>query len=357
MKAYILATVAILGLVQCQSEAVESDTIAVEETPVAWELSKPILKRSQLELNFPGVVEFQEQGQQEISFPIAVRIEKFYKAPGTWVKTGTKIAEISHPNLIEYQRTYFQTKAEFTASQQHYKRWKNLRTNGQASESEWNTVELAHDKAKSALAASQAVLASFGIQAENLETILPSIPVYASIDGQLQSFLVSAGAYLPSERPLVRIVDAGMKRVTAELTPVLAEQISSNDTVRINSRHGAVQGYVTAVGDGSTDKNTSSVWIDIDGSFDGKSGTPVQVAVNVRGAEAWSVPLSAVLYEGNQAFIIQQRPNGNFVRTDIVLSASSSNEASFTCAEKKRVEWPVVVRMANRAYSLVSGAE
>ena len=34
-------------------------------------------------------------------------------------------------------------------------------------------AELANAKAKSALAASQAVLASFGVQAENLETILP----------------------------------------------------------------------------------------------------------------------------------------------------------------------------------------
>jgi len=57
-----------------------------------------------------------------------------------------------------------------------------------------------------------------------------------------------------------------------------------NDTVRIVSSQGAVQGHVTAIGDGSTDKNTSNVWIDFDESFDVKSGTPVQVAVDVLGA-------------------------------------------------------------------------
>lgn len=355
MKKYIFALVALVGLVQCQksSEPVMDKVSEVDTDPLEWETVLPIKGTSSEWIKFPGIFEPQEEGIREVSFPIAVKVDRYEVEPGQQVAKGEIVAYISHPNLIQYQSDYFEALAAFEAEKLHYERWSSLKASNQASESEWTSVQFQFKKAKNKVAASKAVLETFGIVPKALQDIEALVPVYAPISGQIQELSVVTGGYLQSETALLRVVDPNKKRVVANLAPEWSESIKTGDSAKVRLFSQTISASVMAIGNGSTEEQPK-VWLALHDPIAAKAGTPVAIEVISRGLTAWSVPASAILYEGNQAFIVQTNPKDlELVRTNVEFLGKTSQSVTVRFSQEKRLAWPVVVKYANRAYAML----
>ena len=355
MKKYIFALIALVGLVQCQksSEPVMDKVSEVATDPMEWETVVPTKGTSLERIKFPGIFEPQEDGIREVSFPSAVKVDRYEVEPGQQVARGEIVAYISHPNLIQYQSDYFEALAAFEAERLHYERWSSLRASNQASESEWTSVEFQFKKARNNVAASKAVLETFGIVPKALQEIQALVPVFAPISGQIQELSVATGGYLQSETALLRVVDPNKKRVVANLAPELSERIKTGDSAVVKLFSQTISASVKAVGNGTTDQQPK-VWLTLHDNIGAKAGTPVAIEVISRGLTAWSVPASAILYEGNQAFIVQTNPKDQeLVRTNVELLGKTSQSVAVRFSQEERLEWPVVIKYANRAYAML----
>lgn len=348
VKSIIIIFAFALGFVQCTSEApAPVKQAAHSAVQVSWKTAVPQWSASQSEWQFSGIWEAAEQNVYDVSFPGAVKVVRYHVRPGQTVGKGALLAEISSPGLTELQSNYLARKAESATQKLSFQRWEQLHEQRSASDLEWSSAQRDWKLVQNACDALAASLENYGVKAENLERVQPTIKVYSPAAGQVQGLTVATGAFLPAEQPLTTLFAMKEPRVVAEVVPEVANQLMRGAKAHVHSSSGVLECEVRAISKTANADGMVMMWLEPKEAFaDWFSGAPADISAFAAADSAWAVPTTALQYEGAQAFVIAES-DGQLTRLNVDILAKN-NKTAFL----KEMPQPVphvIIEHVNRA--------
>lgn len=165
-----------------------------------------------------GLLDVPPQQMLSISMPIGGILRNTDLLEGFWVKKGQVIAQMEHPDYIQLQQDYLETKAQLVFLEQEFERQKELSAENVTAKKTFQKTESERNTLRVRLEALKQKLLLMNIQVSRLEggTILRSIPVLAPISGYVTKVNANVGKYVSPNEPLFEIVDT--EHLHAELT-------------------------------------------------------------------------------------------------------------------------------------------
>jgi len=234
MKGNIIIIITALALSACgnKGKAPEADSAAAEHAHEAGtvELTDAQFKTIQLQtgeleqqrlsgaIKVNGLLDVPPQQMLSISMPIGGILRHTDLLEGYWVKKGQVIARMEHPDYIQLQQDYLETKAQLAFLDQEYERQQELSAENVTAKKTFQKTDAERNTLKIRLEALKQKLLLMNIAVSKLEggAILRSIPVIAPISGYVTKVNANVGKYVSPNEPLFEIVDT--EHLHAELT-------------------------------------------------------------------------------------------------------------------------------------------
>ncbi|MEI6900625.1 MAG: efflux RND transporter periplasmic adaptor subunit [Bacteroidota bacterium] len=160
-------------------------------------------------LQVNGVIGVNPMDVASVSFLMGGFIQSTRLVPGSTVKKGDVLAEISNLEFIQLQQDYLETKAKFEYAEIEFKRHSALFKENVYSEKNVQQVETEYKTLKSRLHALEQKLILLGILPQSLtdEKISGTLQLKAPIDGYVKTVNVSIGKYVNPSDVLFEIVN------------------------------------------------------------------------------------------------------------------------------------------------------
>ena len=162
--------------------------------------------RSMLKLS--GRVELPPSGMAVVTTPIPGRIMDVLIEPGEYVRKGQKLFSVFNMELIDWQRSYLQEKADLEFLEIEVERLKNLAAEKLTAEKNYQKIQADLKAKKVAMMAMSQRLRTVGIDAdEGNGNFRSTFYVLASQSGKVEHLNINSGAYVEPTATLVEIIN------------------------------------------------------------------------------------------------------------------------------------------------------
>ena len=187
----------------------------VELTPAQYkvagiELGKVEQKNLSSIIKVNGVLEAPPQSLISISAILGGFVKNTDLLHGSRVKKGEAIVVMEHPDYIQLQQDFFDSKSRLVYLELEYKRQKGLREQNVSSAKIFQQTTADYKSMKAEVNALEEKLALIGINAEQLqesETISRAVTIRSPIDGYVSKVNVNIGKYVNPEDVMFEIVN------------------------------------------------------------------------------------------------------------------------------------------------------
>lgn len=201
----------------------EEETSVVELSPeqvktIDLKLAKIEMKNLSGAIKVNGMLDVPPQNLVSISAPLGGFVKSTELLQGMKVTKGQTIAVMQHPDYIQMQQDYLDTKSQLEYLETEYKRQQELSKENVSSQ---KTVQQAKSQYESMLAKNaglKAKLMMVGIHSEKLTSggIQNTVTIVSPISGYVTSVNVNIGMYVNPTDVMFKIVDT--EHLHAELT-------------------------------------------------------------------------------------------------------------------------------------------
>ncbi|MBI3524552.1 MAG: efflux RND transporter periplasmic adaptor subunit [Betaproteobacteria bacterium] len=286
--------------------------------------------------NFPAQAIVPPDREQVVSSPVAGLISQILVQPNQTVRRGAPLLRIASPELGQLQLQLLQAAARATLARQAAQREQALFDEGIIPQRRVQEAQAGLKEAEAALHQAKAGLRLGGLSAVMIERIADSGKPQDSITlAATQGGIVTGIAVKPGQR-----VDAATALLHVAQTDSLWLEIQLPVSENVNWKDGTkvkVQGRdVTArILSASPTVSSSSQTVTLRAAVEGNTGQirpgefvtvelPIVATVTTRAAtqDSWDVPLSAVVHDGNQAYLFVRTADG-FAARPVKVAASA----------------------------------
>lgn len=165
-----------------------------------------------------GLLDVPPQQTVSISMPYGGILRNTALLEGYWVKKGQVIAQMEHPDYIQLQQDYLDTKSQLGYLSREFDRQKELSAENVTSKKTFQKTEADHRSLEIRLEALKQKLLLMNISVAQLEkgTILRAIPVITPISGYVTKVNANTGKFVSPNEAMFEIVDT--EHLHAELT-------------------------------------------------------------------------------------------------------------------------------------------
>lgn len=165
-----------------------------------------------------GLLDVPPQQTVSISMPYGGILRNTALLEGYWVKKGQVIAQMEHPDYIQLQQDYLDTKSQLGYLSREFDRQKELSAENVTSKKTFQKTEADHRSLEIRLEALKQKLLLMNISVAQLEkgTILRAIPVITPISGYVTKVNANIGKFVSPNEAMFEIVDT--EHLHAELT-------------------------------------------------------------------------------------------------------------------------------------------
>jgi cobalt-zinc-cadmium efflux system membrane fusion protein len=270
-----------------------------------------------------GMLDVPPQQMLSISTPFGGILRNTQLLEGYWVKKGQVIAEMEHPDYIQLQQDYLETKAQLGFLDQELERQQELSRENVTARKTLQKTEADHRTFKVRMEGLRQKLLLMNISIPNLEkgTIIRAIPVIAPISGYVTKVNANIGKFVNANEPMFEIVDT--EHLHAELT------VFEKDIPRLK-----IGRKVRFVLSNETEERTATIHligreIDSDRTIrvhchldredkEMMPGTYLKAWVETGAAEVPSLPDEAIVMEGDKyyVFMAEEEPH-HFKRLEV----------------------------------------
>jgi cobalt-zinc-cadmium efflux system membrane fusion protein len=340
------------GLTACQQQAspeegssAQAVEVSVEE-PV--ELTEEQIDLAGVQLGRPerrvisgyiectGTIDVPPRSLASVYSPVNGFVEKVDHLPGEYVRKGTVLTTITHPDLVRLQRQFLESRSRLEALRSDYHRKDTLAGSEAASQRALEQARAEYEIELAHYNGIKAELGLIGIDTDHLEEsgeIQPRIAIRAPVSGYIDQVNINLGKLIAPDDLLYQIVDDS--HVHLELR-VYAKDLGK---IRKGQR-------IDAVMPGSDKELAAEVYligkmIDMEtktalvhGHFLNESvkmapGTFLHAHIYIESEETWTVPTSAVVRAGAESFLFVEEGNG-FVKMPVSIGRSSGDYVEVT---------------------------
>ncbi len=267
-------------------------------------------------LECTGQIEVPPQNRASVHSPVQGFIREVNYLEGDFVKKGTVLAVLAHPDLIRLQREFLESKGRLAWLEQEKLRKESLAAEDALAQKEKSKavsdyqIELAHFNGL------RAELIMLGLPVEALESegaIQQSLALRAPVSGYITRIHTNLGDLVSPGDPLYEMVDPAHVHLELQVFAKDAASVQKGQVIEcrvpgIEARYLAV---VHLVGR-EVDQATKAVRVH--GHFDEEPsnlfpGAYVQAWITTRADSAWALPQSALVAENGVDMVYVQKGN------------------------------------------------
>lgn len=289
------------------------------------ELGQPQERAIGSYLSCSGQIDVPPAGRHAIHSPVMGFVGNIKHLPGQYVKRGTPLTSIHHPDLIRLQRDYLETAARLPFLEKDKARKAELAEADAASQKAFETIASELAVVQSRLSGLRAELELIGIDVDELQqsqTLQKRIYLYAPASGYLTAIPAQPGQLIQPDAPLFRMIDKSHLHLELEVYAKDLPKVKVGQAVRIQQAGSEreLRGQVHLIGQAvDLESKTARVHVHFD-EHPGQLavGTFLFAHIQVDSRRATVVPTSAIVRSGESAFVFQQTEEG-FKRVPVEL--------------------------------------
>jgi cobalt-zinc-cadmium efflux system membrane fusion protein len=325
----------------------QATALAIQTRPVVRE-------RLRFTLPVPGIVLPAPGHELVISAPVDGRITRLFVREGDHVAAGDPLVEIESLTIGNLVADYIQAQADAVYMTQQFARLEKLQDKGVGSLRELERVRAESQRADASLSAARSRLIAIGFTTDHIERWSPAAPIdprltiRAGIGGIVSTAYVVLGEAVDVHERILVLIDPSQVMVRAFLSPQDLELVQTDGDLtlfRDETGEGALTGKIATINPTLDATNRAAT---VNGIFATEDNWPVpgqnlRVQVGaVTATPVLSVPLSAVVFEGESAVVfVQLAPRRYDMRrieiarmtgTDVVVTAGLVEGEEVACS-------------------------
>lgn len=267
-----------------------------------------------------------------VSYPFPARVAAIHVRPGDWVKVGQELVTLQSEAVGEAKSGYFKARADFELATSNYEREKRLFDRGAGAGKNLQAAEAERKVAEASLNAAEKKLHVLGFTEEQVKRaaetheINATIVLYAPLAGRIIDNNISLGAMVDQTSEILTVLDPGVLCVDADIyeRDIAAVQKGQEVDVTVPAYPDLVfKGRILYIGD-VIKEETRTVTVRTEVGNEGyrlKPGMFASLRILLdRQARALTVPLAAVLDDGNRKIVFVAR-DGAFLPRVVVTGA------------------------------------
>jgi cobalt-zinc-cadmium efflux system membrane fusion protein len=282
--------------------------------------------------NFPAQVVVPQGGERMVSTPVVALIEQVLVQPGQEVKAGAPLLRLASTELGQAQLQLAQAGARARLAQQNLTREQALFAEGIIPERRVQEAKSASTQAQAEVNQASSALRLMGLPMSAMNRVASGgqaqdgLTVVAPQAGIVSDIAVHAGQRVEASNMLLRLVNQAAISLEIQVPVAQVGAFPVGTTLQVLGRNlaGRVVSASAVVAPGS---QTSTLRATLNDSKAGTSLRPgeavtVQLAAQGPSVAGWTVPLSAVAYDGKKAHVFVKSPQGFEARPVQVLGST-----------------------------------
>lgn len=275
-----------------------------------------------------------------VSAPVAGVIEQLLVTDNDTVKTGQPLLRLAGPELGDLQLKLIEAGSRSRLSTATLQRERQLFAEGVVPERRVLEAQSAAAEDEARRRHAEAALRLAGLDTASIRKVAAGEPVSATLvlrapaDGVVAELKIKPGQRVAAADALLHVADT--RRLWLDVQVPLARQaelkLSKGTPLMVVGRD--LRATVLSAGSGAADNQTLTLRAELAGGSSGlRVGEFVQVKVPFAAATAgkdgaaWSVPLGAVMRDGEKAYVFVRTAKG-FVARSVTVLASAGQEVS-----------------------------
>jgi membrane fusion protein, heavy metal efflux system len=320
------------GVLKLSPEAAK--TIGLEVAPVGHHVIDDVIE-------LDGQVDFAADRRSGASAQLAGNIQRILVDRGQSVKAGQVLAEVYSLELKKLQLDLIREQLTFDLLDAHFQTLQKVAGTTPKRklldlEAELNTTRFRRDSLRNRLS-------MVGLAAAEIDSIVSNrklldvIPVRSPLDGFVTGFEKVLGQSVKAEEPLFLVTDLSRPLIQGFVPERDMRGIRAGQTARVRlvtESEMELTGRVVRSGQIFTSEDqTVSVWIELDGPLPGllRLGQLARITLSVeQHAATAAIPHSAVIREGNRAYVFVRKRDGAFDRRAVVIGRADDRNIEVT---------------------------
>ena len=296
-----------------------------------------------------GTIEVHPNSKAVVSAPVGGFIKSVPYYPGNYVKKGTVLVTLEHPDYIRLQQDYLETKNQIEYLKEEFKRQGELTMENASSVKKMQQAQADYRVAEVKLLSLAAQLKLLNINPDSLriDGIKTTIALKAPISGDIVKVNASIGKYAPPNEMIYEIVNTDDLHVHLDVYEKDIHKIRKNQDVVFrlaNDGEKIYTGVVNSIGQ-MVDEETSSFGIHVHiekGSTIFKPGMHVYAEIFVSSDSVYVVPTGALINAGEKDYIFRVKDT-LFIRTPVLAGVKSNDLVELTNLPDSLVNQKIVV--------------
>jgi len=264
-----------------------------------------------------GRIEVPPQSLISVYAPVTGFVQNVTLLPGDYVRKGSRLTTIQHPDLVKLQREFLETQSQLEFLEQDYQRKQVLAEADASSQKSMQQAKAALDLQRATYKGLKSELQLIGINVKALEeegNIQSQLPIFAKASGYISQVNINPGKLVHPDDLLFELVDNAHMHLELQVFAKDLARLQKGQTIETwlpgtEERH---EGYVHLVGK-MVDMDTKTAVVHGHFAEEPSSLTPgtyVQARIQLQEQESWAVPLTAVVEAGEESFVFVQEAEG-----------------------------------------------
>ncbi|MFB6319874.1 efflux RND transporter periplasmic adaptor subunit [Saccharicrinis sp. FJH54] len=322
MKSHFILSILLFSTVlfSCQNKSAEteeapSDLIQITKAQFDSEkmaLGAPELSSFSDMVYFTGTIIPTINGKAQISLPVPGIISKIYGKPGMETAKGTVLLEVTGNALFDLQKDYAESSALLRRLKSDYERTKELRDENIGTKKEFVLAESNFMGERARLNALKMKLEKIGLDTDKIENgnFYTAYTLKSPIKGYITSIIATVGQYIEPQQTIAEIINPETFQIKLSVFEKDINKLKPGQTIEFYSAGNKSTRYsarLATVGKAiMSDTRSIECFADIDpsGSSEFVNDQFVEGNVVVNSEMLLSVPETAVLFSGNDAYIL-----------------------------------------------------
>ncbi len=346
----ILILTLITGLTACQQNETSSSEEQAQPKAVPAAMTEEIIVLSKEQMNLAGVqlgrpqmrtlsnyiectgmVDVPPSNRISIYSPVEGFVEKVKHLPGEYVRKGAVLTTITHPSLVRLQREFLEVTSQLDALKSDYQRKDTLAGSEATSQRELEKAKAAYEMQLARYRGIKAELDLIGIDTDKLEKkgeIQSRIVLRAPVSGYMDKVLVNTGMLVGSSDMLYQMLDDQHIHLELRVYAKDLNRLRKGQRVeaRLPGREEILPAEIYLIGK-MIDMETKTALVHshfLDETAQVTPGAFVHAHIFIDREEVRTVPTSAVVREGDEAFVFVEKGKG-FRKTPVTLGKTGED--------------------------------
>ncbi len=257
-------------------------------------------------------------------------IKDVYVKEGDFIKAGSALVSITHPDFISLQQQYLESKSQVDFYEKEFKRQGELTVENAASIKNMEKAQADYWTAQAAYKSTKTQLEILGINTEKLEkeNFIKAFNVVSPISGYVNSLSINKGQFLESANMVCEIINSSNVQIVLNVFEKDLQRIKTGQKVVFYPVHNKEKLFVTKIQILGVQVDSDNRTIKAICNFENKEsilypGMFIRGSVSLSEHEAFCLPQSAIINQNGKSVIFIKRGN-DFLERKIITGVTQN---------------------------------